>query len=140
MASFLSDLKKNLNGWASKAAEKAGELTREAAEKAEEMTKLGKVKIDIYQIKKDKEKAFGLIGEIAYKLILDNQVAEFGTDQQILAQVETLKELDEKLRLKEIQYQEIKKEYLENREKEKKPQTAETVESAVNPENDTPAE
>jgi len=107
MSNLWGDIKKSLGEWATKAADKAGEFTREAADKAEEVTKLGKVKLDIFQIKRDIEKQFTELGGTIYKLINEKKAKEFEKNENIKACLSTIKDLEKKLKEKEKQYKSI---------------------------------
>lgn len=108
MAGIWDDIKKGVGGLASKAAEKAGKLTREAAEKAEEMTQLGKVKLDIFQIKRDIDKKFTEMGSAVYGLLNQGKKTTISDDEKIMALVGEVKNLEKKLQEKENQYQKIR--------------------------------
>jgi hypothetical protein len=109
MTDLWGDIKKSLGEWATKAADKAGELTREAADKAEEVTKLGKVKLDIFQIKRDIEKQFAELGGMVYKLILDKKTKDFEKNENVKSCLNIIKDLEKKLKEKENLYKTIQK-------------------------------
>jgi len=108
MAGIWDDIKKGVGGFASKAAEKAGELTREAAEKAEEMTQLGKVKLDIFQIKRDIDKKYTELGGVVYGLLNQGKKVNLAADEKVTALVSDVKNLEKQLQIKEEQYQKIR--------------------------------
>jgi hypothetical protein len=128
MAGIWDDIKKSVGGFASKAAEKAGELTREAAEKAEEMTQLGKVKLDIFQIKRDIDKRYTELGSVVYDLINKNKKVGIADDEKVAALVNDVKGLEKQLQAKEEQYQKIR-----NASKEEEPKPAEPSAPAPKP-------
>lgn len=107
MASLWDDIKKNLGEWVTKAADKAGEFTREAADKAEEVTKLGKVKLDIFQTKRDIEKQFAELGGTVYQLIQDKKTKDIEKNENVKACLAVIKDLEKKLKDKEKQYKSI---------------------------------
>lgn len=107
MANVWNDIKKSLGEWVTKAADKAGEITREAADKAEEVTKLGKVKLDIFQIKRDMEKQFAEMGGTLYQLIQDKKLKDLEKNENIKACIAVIEDLEKKLREKEKQYKSI---------------------------------
>jgi len=127
MANIWNDIKKGVGGFASKAAEKAGELTREAAVKAEEMTQLGKVKLDIFQIKRDIDKKFTELGSTVYNLLNQENKVSVPDDEKVIALIADVKNLEKQLQAKEEQYQKIR-----TSSKEDQPKSAET--SASEPE------
>jgi len=108
MAALWNDLKKGVSNLASKAAVKASEITREAADKAEEMTKLGKVKLDIFQLKRDIDKKMTELGQTVYALLNETEEAQFTRNEKVKAIVEDIKALELKVKEKENQYQQIK--------------------------------
>ncbi|MFH1212966.1 MAG: hypothetical protein V1681_02670 [Candidatus Neomarinimicrobiota bacterium] len=108
MAGIWDDIKKGVGGFASKAAVKAGEFTREAADKAEEMTKLGKVKLDIFQIKRDTDKKFTDLGGVVYGLLDQTEKVEIYDNEKVNALVAEIKNLEKQLKEKEELYQSIR--------------------------------
>jgi hypothetical protein len=110
MANLWGDIKKSLGEFVTKAADKAGELTREAADKAEEVTKLGKVKLDIFQIKRDIEKQFSELGGTVYQMILDKKTKDLEKDEKIKACIAAIGNLEKKMKEKEAQYKQIQEE------------------------------
>ena len=106
MASLWNDIKKNLGGWAAKAADKATEFSRDAAEKAEELTRLGKVKLDIFQINREIEKQFVKLGGIVYDMVSE-QKKNIESSESIISLVEEIRNLEKKLRKKEEDYKNI---------------------------------
>ncbi len=109
MATKWDDLKKRLEKFATRAADKAGDFTREAADRAEEVTKLGKIKLDIFQIKREKEKEFEKVGQTVYDLLKANNLKGIANNKAIKGSVRLIDELDVKLKEKEARYQKIKK-------------------------------
>lgn len=107
MTNLWSDIKKSLGEWVTKAADKAGEFTREAADKAEEVTKLGKVKLDIFQIKRDIEKQFAELGGTVYHLIEEEKLKDIEKNENVNACIAIVKDLEKKLKEKEKQYKAI---------------------------------
>lgn len=117
MANLWGDIKKSLGEFVTKAADKAGEFTREAADKAEEVTKLGKVKLDIFQVKRDIEKQFSELGGIVYQLILDKKTKDLEKDGKVMACITAIGSLEQKMREKEAQYKQIQEENAAKRQK-----------------------
>ncbi|MCD6204778.1 MAG: hypothetical protein J7L22_03850 [Candidatus Marinimicrobia bacterium] len=130
MANLWNDIKKSLEEFVSKAADKAGEFTREAADKAEEVTKLGKVKLDIFQIKRDIEKQFAELGGILYQLLQDKKTKDLEKNENIKACVAAIKELEKKLKAKEDHYKAIQE--IGQKEKVKQSETAPKTEKKNN--------
>ena len=123
MATLWDDVKKSLGDWFSKAADRAGELTREAADKAEEVTKLGKVKLDIFQVKRELEKKFSDLGGIVYHLITQEDAKNIEKNAKITALLADVKELEQKLKKKENEESHIKQTSAEE-VKDLKPESA----------------
>jgi hypothetical protein len=117
MANLWADIKKNLGEFVSKAADKAGEFTREAADKAEEVTKLGKVKLDIFQVKRDIEKQFSELGGTVYQLILDKKTKDLEKDEKVKACIVEIGNLEQKMKEKEAEYKKIQQESAAKRQK-----------------------
>ncbi|MDO9547927.1 MAG: hypothetical protein Q7J65_03055 [Candidatus Marinimicrobia bacterium] len=107
MANLWGDIKKGLGEWVTKAADKAGEFTREAADKAEEVTKLGKIKLDIFQTKRDIEKQFAELGGTVYHLIQDKKTKDFEKNENVETCLAVIGDLEKKLKDKEKQYKSI---------------------------------
>ena len=62
MNKLWDDLKDNMKEWGVTAVEKAEEISRVAVAKGEEFTKISKLKFDILQLQKDKNKLYGKLG------------------------------------------------------------------------------
>ncbi len=124
MANLWGDIKKGLGEWVTKAADKAGEFTREAADKAEEVTKLGKVKLDIFQIKRDIEKQFSELGGTVYQLIEDKKTKDFEKNENVKACLTAISDLEKKLKEKEKQYKSIQETSKAGKEKSSKAEAA----------------
>jgi len=108
MSTKFEGFKKSFGDWFSKAADKAEEFTREAAGKAEEVTKLGKVKLDIFQIKRDVEKNHTRMGKLVFDLVLGKKEANIEKHAEVLAIVKEIQELEKKKSAKENEYEKIK--------------------------------
>ncbi len=108
MAGLWDNIKKNVSEFATKAAEKAGEITREAADKAEELTKLGKVKLDIFQIKRDIEKKFTELGGTVYDLVNGTEETDIANHSKVQAIVKDVQNLEVQLKEKEALYEKIR--------------------------------
>ena len=66
MNKLWDDLKDNMKEWGVSAVEKAEEISRVAVAKGEEFTKISKLKFDILQLQKDKNKLCEKLGELVY--------------------------------------------------------------------------
>ena len=88
-----------------------------AAEKTEEYTKLGKIKIEILNLKRKISKSFTELGGITYEAIKGGTAKKELESDKVNAIIETLKELDSELEAKEKLYEEsAKKEVSEETE------------------------
>lgn len=116
MENIWKSLKKTLDG----ALKKAGEITREAADKAEEVTKLGKIKLEIFQIKKDIEKKQAELGSLIYDKIKDSDKKRLEISENMRAFVKDIEELEKKLKAKEEEYNKVKVEGDDNKKEEEK--------------------
>ena len=97
-------VKNKMENFVSKAADKAGDFTREASIQAEKMTNIGKIKLSILQLKKKKDKKFAKIGKKTFELIEDEQAIQ--GDEEIESLREDIYELDEKIAEKEKELEE----------------------------------
>jgi hypothetical protein len=109
MSTLWEDVKKSLGEWFSKAADKAGEITREAADKAEEMTKLGKVKLEIFQLKRDIERDFCDLGGEVFHLVAEEKTTQVEQNQKVISLIAKIKGLEAEMKKKDREYQQIKK-------------------------------
>ena len=76
MATILDNLSENLKTWTNTAASRAGEITKAAANKAEELGKIGRLKMEVYQLQRQRQRFMGDLGEVAYGLIKKSTAPE----------------------------------------------------------------
>jgi len=69
MKSIWENLGEQIKTWTDTAAEKAGVITRAAAAKAEELSKVGKLKMDIYQLRRERGRLYADLGQITYRTL-----------------------------------------------------------------------
>ena len=136
MTGTFGNFKKTFGDWFSKAADKAEEFTREAAGKAEEVTKLGKVKLDVFQIKRDMEKKFAELGKNAFQLIEEKKENNIEKDAELLQIIQEIADLKKRQIDKEAEYQKIKESSAKVAKEE--PETVEPVTEEVKPEKKSP--
>ncbi|UCH63194.1 MAG: hypothetical protein JSU77_01710 [Fidelibacterota bacterium] len=67
MKNIWENLSEQIRVWSDSAAEKAVVITRAAASKAEELSKIGKLKMDIYQLRRERGNLYADLGQIAYQ-------------------------------------------------------------------------
>ena len=88
-----------------------------AAEKTEEYTKIGKVKVDVLNIKRNIEKLHEDLGKEVYRSISTGKKADLASNEKVAGLVKKLDDQNEMLKKKEKEIEKIKK------EAEKKTQT-----------------
>ena len=69
MKTIWENLGEQIKSWTGTAAEKAGIITRAAASKAEELSKIGKLKMDIYQLRRERGRIYADLGEATYQIL-----------------------------------------------------------------------
>ena len=67
MKAKIDDIVDRIRNWTDTATEKAGVISRAAAAKAEELSKVGKLKMDIYQLRRELARLYADLGRIAYQ-------------------------------------------------------------------------
>ncbi len=67
MKAKLDDWVDRIRNWTDTATEKAGVISRAAAAKAEELSKVGKLKMDIYQLRRELTRLYADLGRIAHQ-------------------------------------------------------------------------
>ncbi len=111
MNKLWDDLKDNMKEWGVSAVEKAEEISRVAVAKGEEFTKISKLKFDILQLQKDKNKFYEKLGRLAFKKTQENNVSNFTGDAGYFSLVEEINNFSMNILNKEEEIQFIKKEY-----------------------------
>ncbi len=66
MKTFMDTLAENLRTFTNSAAEKAGELTKAAAGKAEILSRIGRLKMDVFQLQREQNRYLTSLGRIAF--------------------------------------------------------------------------
>ena len=107
---LMNDMMKGLREFGSSAMEKAEEFGKIATEKAEEYTKLGKIKLDIHQLKRSRTKALAELGELVVSLKTKPKLAKLAEHEDYIALAKAIKELDSEIKSKESQATEVAKE------------------------------
>ena len=111
MNKLWDDLKGNMKEWGASAVEKAEEISRVAVAKGEEFTKISKLKFDILQLQKDKNKIYEKLGILVFKKTQENNVSNFTADVEYFELVKKINELSSEISEKEDEIISIKKEY-----------------------------
>ena len=111
MNKLWDDLKDNMKEWGVSAVEKAEEISRVAVAKGEEFTKISKLKFDILQLQKDKNKVFEKLGELVFEKTNESNVSNFTGDVEYFSLIEKLNEYSIQISEKGEEIITIKKEY-----------------------------
>ncbi|MFC1573606.1 hypothetical protein ACFL30_00315 [Candidatus Latescibacterota bacterium] len=80
-----------------------------AAEKTEELTKLGKIKIEILNVKRKISGQFSELGSITYEAVKAETVEKELASDNVKALIETINGLESELLAKEKHYDELSK-------------------------------
>ena len=111
MNKLWDDLKDNMKEWGVSAVEKAEEISRVAVAKGEEFTKISKLKFDIRQLEKDRNKAYEKLGILVFDKTQNDNVSNFTGDIEYFKMVEKINKYFSEIRIKEEEIITIKKEY-----------------------------
>ena len=111
MNKLWDDLKDNMKEWGASAVEKAEKISRVAVAKGEEFTKISKLKFDILQLQKDKNKVYELLGTLVFKKTHNNNVSNFTGDVEYFEFVNKINGYTVEISKKEQEIISIKKEY-----------------------------
>ena len=111
MSKLWDDLKENMKDWSTSAVEKAEEMSKIAMAKTEEMTRLSKIKFEIHQLQRQKNKVYEKLGKLAYVHTKEDHMATFSGNKDFFDLVNEIGTIKEKIVEKEDSINEIKKEY-----------------------------
>ncbi len=111
MNKLWDDLKDNMKEWGVSAVEKAEEISRVAVAKGEEFTKISKLKFDILQLQKDKNKLYEKLGLLVYKKTNESNVSNFTGDIEYFSLIEKINKYSIEISEKDEEIITIKKEY-----------------------------
>lgn len=100
-----------------------------AAEKTEEYTKIGKVKVEILNVKRNIDKTFAELGQEAYDLIKKDKTSPLAQNDKIKKLTATIEDLKKSLKEKEAEIETIKKEAIKKGEKPKKKKSIKSSDS-----------
>ena len=90
MNKLWDDLKDNMKEWGVSAVEKAEEISRVAVAKGEEFTKISKLKFEILQLQKDKNKIYERLGLLVYNKTNESNVSNFTGDVEYFSLIEKI--------------------------------------------------
>ena len=79
------------------------------AERAEELSRIGKVRLDIAKIKRDRGTVLEELGERIYALDREGALGELGGRDDIRKLIDRVKALEEELKIKEAELEVLKK-------------------------------
>jgi len=111
MNKLWDDLKGNMKEWGVSAVEKAEEISRVAVAKGEEFTKISKLKFDILQLQKDRNKIFEKLGKLVFKKTNESNVSNFTGDVEYFSLIEKINKCSIEISDKDEEIITIKKEY-----------------------------
>ena len=104
MATILDNFTDNLKTWTNSAAVRAGELTKAAANKAEELGKLGRLKMEVFQLQRQRQRFLGDLGKVAYSLIKNNTAPDaLAKSKGVEELMQRLTDLNAKIDIKEAE-------------------------------------
>ena len=111
MSKLWNDLKENMKDWSASAVEKAEEVSKIAMAKTEEMTRLSKIKFEIHQLQRQKNKIYEKLGKLAYMHTKEDHMATFSGNKDFFDFVNKIGTIKEKIVEKENSIDDIKSEY-----------------------------
>ena len=111
MSKLWNDLKENMKDWSASAVEKAEEVSKIAMAKTEEMTRLSKIKFEIHQLHRQKNKIYEKLGKLAYMHTKEDHMATFSGNKDFFDFVNEIGKIKEKIVEKKNSIDEIKNEY-----------------------------
>ena len=111
MNKLWDDLKDNMKEWGVSAVEKAEEISRVAVAKGEEFTKISKLKFDILQLQKDKNKVYEKLGLLVFNKTNESNVSNFTGDFEYFSLIEKINKYSIEISEKDYEIISIKKEY-----------------------------
>jgi len=77
-------------------------------EKTEELTKIGRIKVDIINIKRNVEKSFAELGGKVYHLIVEEKAGQIADNKDVKEIIECVKILEKELREKNEQLKQVR--------------------------------
>ena len=111
MNKLWDDLKDNMKEWGVSAVEKAEEISRVAVAKGEEFTRISKLKFDILQLQKDKNKEHEKLGLLVYNKTNESNVSNFTGDVEYFSLIEKINKYSIEISEKDEEIITIKREY-----------------------------
>lgn len=106
---LLDDMIRGLKDFGTAALEKAEEFGKVASEKAEELTRIGKIKLDIHQLKRSQTKNYADLGALVYNLNVENKLGELSDHENFTALCKSIEDLAGEIAAKEAEAEEAAK-------------------------------
>jgi len=94
MKTFMDTLAENLRAFTNSAAEKAGELTKAAAGKAEILSRIGRLKMDVFQLQREQNRYLAALGRIAFDELRGGKIKALTDRDEVSGLSEKIAELD----------------------------------------------
>ena len=101
MTNLWEDVKKSLRDFSTLAVEKAEEFGKIASNKAEELTRTGKYRLEMVQLKRAQAKLFTELGTEVYHQALEGKLSNYARTKKFKAKIEELRRLEEEIQEKE---------------------------------------
>lgn len=95
-----------IRSWTNTASEKAGEFTRTAATKAEEWSKVGRLKVDIYQLQREQSRMHTDLGRIAFDILEGKDKTVLGANEGALDLQKRINAIKAEIKRKEQEIEE----------------------------------
>lgn len=111
MSKLWEDLKDNMKEWSNSAVEKAEEMSRVAMAKTEEMTRISKIKFENHQIQRKISSKLEKLGKIVHNQIKKDNNSTFAGNKEFFVKITEIDDLNEEVKQKEQEIQNIKKEF-----------------------------
>ena len=111
MSKLWDDLKENMKEWSSSAVEKAEEMSKIAMAKTEEMTRISKIKFEIHQLQREKDKKYQELGTLAYHHTKEDHMATFSGNTEFFEIVNRVDEIKTEITEKNNEIEKIQEEY-----------------------------
>lgn len=99
-------------------------------EKTEELTKIGRIKVDLINIKRNIDKNFSELGGKVYHLMVEEKKTQVASDSEVKKIIDSIKLLEKELNSKNAEIEKIKAEAGKGTKPAEKPQSTATKPSA----------
>lgn len=116
MAQKWEDIKTKIEKFATNAADKASEITKEAAERAEQLTKHGKIKLDIYQLEKSRDKEYQKLGKVIFEKITSGELTDLNEHDDIQKITKQVNKINADIKIEDEKLNHLKQEKEEKKD------------------------